>query len=198
MNRRKLMAFGIVVLALTSAGSLPAFAQVNERTIIISDDRRSPMKIMSVRTKGRKVESNKPFVDDDDWLKELTVDVRNASDKTLTFLQLELFFPRPQPDAKKPGASFTLDFGDNPFGYDSAAAMPPLSVKPIPPGEHLEITLTDNRLSALSTLLIDTGFFVTSKLEIRVNLIGFNDGTAWSGQMVQRQPKGGWIPAGDK
>jgi len=53
-------------------------------------------------------------------------------------------------------------------------------------------------LSALSTLLIDTGFFVTSKLEIRVNLIGFNDGTAWSGQMVQRQPKGGWIPAGDK
>lgn len=198
MNRRKLMEFGIVVLVLSSAGSLPAYAQVNERTIIIKDDGRSPIKIISVRTKGRKVESNRPLVDDDDWLKELTVDVRNASDKTLTFLQLELFFPRPEPDDKKPGASFTLDFGDNPFSYDSAAAMPPLSVKPISPGEHLEITLTDNRLSALSTLLIDTGFFVASKLQIRLNLIGFSDGTAWSGQMVQRQPKGGWIPAGDK
>jgi hypothetical protein len=198
MNRRKLIEFGIVVLVLTSAGSLQAFAQVNERTIIIKDDRRSPVEIMSVRTKGRRVESNTPFVDDDDWLKELTVDVRNASDKTLSFLQLELFFPRPRPDAKKPGTSFTLDFGDNPFSYDSAAAMPALSVKPISPGEHLEITLTDNRLSALSTLLIDTGFFMTSKVQIRVNLIGFSDGTAWSGQMVQRQPKGGWIPAGDK
>jgi len=198
MNKRKLIEFGIVVLVLTSAGSLQVFAQVNERTIIIKDDRRSPIKIMSVHTKGRKVESNQPFVDDDDWLKELTVDVRNASDKMLSFLQLELFFPRLQPDAVKPGTSFTLDFGDNPFGYDSAAAMPLLSVTPISPGEHLEISLTENRFSALSALLIDTGFLVTNKLELRVNLIGFSDGTAWSGQMVQRQPKGGWIPVGDK
>lgn len=198
MNRLKLMEFGVVLLVLTSAGWLQAFAQVNERAIITKDDQRSPVKIMNVRTKGRKIESNTPFVDDDDWLKGLTIDVKNDSDKTLTFLQLELFFPRPEPDAKKPGASFSLDYGYDPFSYDSASAMPPLSVKPIAPGEHLGITLTDNRWSAMNVLLIDTGFFVTSKVEIRVNLIGFSDGTAWSGQMVQRHPKGGWRPVGDK
>ena len=198
MNRLKLMELGIVLLVLTSASSLHAFAQGNERAINIKDDPRSPVKIMNVHTKGRKVESNKPFVDDDDWLKGLTVDVRNDSDKTLTFLQLELFFPRSEPDAKKPGASFPLDYGDDPFSYPSASVMPPLSVKSISPGEHLGITLTDNRWSAMNALLIDTGFFVTSKVEIRVNLIGFSDGTAWSGQMVQRNPKGGWMPARDK
>ena len=198
MSRRKLTEFGIVLLMLTSACSLQAFAQVNERVIVTKDDPRSPVKIMNVRTKGRKVESNRSFVDDDDWLKGLTVDVRNDSDKTLTFLQLELFFPRPEPDAKKPGVSFALDFGDDPFRYDSASAMPPLSVKPLSPGEHLEITLTDDRLSAMYALLIETGFLVASKVQIRVNLIGFSDGTAWSGQMVQRNPKGGWMPSGDK
>ena len=197
MKRRRLMELGIVLLVLTSAGSWQALAQVNDRTIISKDDPRSPVKIISVRTKGRNIESMRPFVDDDDWLKDLTVDVRNDSDKTLTFLQLELFFPRPEQDAKKPGASFTLDFGDSPFRYDSAAAMPPLSVKPVSPGETLQITLTDDRLRAMYALLIDTGFFVASKLQIRVNLIGFSDGTAWSGQMVQRQPKGGWRPVGD-
>src|SRR6185503_18739767 len=131
MNRLKLMDLGIVLLVLTSASSLHAFAQGNERAIYIKDNPRSPVKIMNVRTNGRKVESNKPFVDDDDWLKGLTVDVRNDSDKSLTFLQLELFFPRSEPDAKKPGASFPLDYGDDPFSYDSASAMPPLSVKPI-------------------------------------------------------------------
>ena len=198
MNKRKLMELGILLLVLISAGSDQALAQVNERAIITKDDRRSPVKIMNVSTKGRKIELNTPFVDDDDWLKGLTVDVRNDSDKILTFLQLELFFPRLEPDAKKPGASFPLDFGDSPFRYDSAAAMPPLSVKPVSPREHLEITLTDDRLSAMYALLIDTGFFVTSKVQIRVNLIGFSDGTAWSGQMVQRQPRGGWRPVGDK
>ena len=198
MNRRKLMEVGIALLVLTSAGSLPALAQGNERTIMTKDDPRSPVKIVSVSTKGRKVEPNRPFVEDDDWLKELTVDVRNDSDKTLTFLQLELFFPRPQPHTKEPGATFTLDFGDNPFRYDSAAAIPAPTVASVSPGEHLKVMLTDNDSSALHALLIDTGFFVTNTVQIRVNLIGFSDGTAWSGQMVQRQPKGGWMPAGHK
>ena len=76
--------------------------------------------------------------------------------------------------------------------------MPPVSVKPVSPGKHLEIKLTDDKLNAVYALLIDTGFVVTSTLQIRVNLIGYSDGKAWSGQMVERQPKGGWRPVGDK
>ena len=55
MKRLRLMEFGIVLLVLTSAGSWQALAQVNDRTIISKDDPRSPVKIISVRTKEGKL-----------------------------------------------------------------------------------------------------------------------------------------------
>jgi hypothetical protein len=93
--------------------------------------------------------------------------------------------------------AFDLDFGDNPFAFDSAADMPPVTVKPVLPGKHVEVALSDSQFVALTSLLIDSGFLVTNKVEIRVDLIGFSDGTAWSGQMVQRRPTGGWMPLKD-
>ena len=35
-------------------------------------------------------------------------------------------------------------------------------------------------------------------VEVRISAIGFSDGTAWSGQMAQRNPKGGWMPLLDQ
>jgi hypothetical protein len=205
MIRRKLVGLGMVLLVSPSAASPQAAALVApallnpdhqnlERTIVTKDDRRSPVKILRVRTKGREVESNKTFAEGDDWLKDLAVEVTNTSDKTVTFIQIELFFPRAEPETEKPGAIFNLDFGDNPFRFESAADMPPLSVKPVLPGGHQEIALSEAKLSAVNALLTDTGFLVKSKVEVKVNLVGFSDGTAWSGQMVQRQSKGGWVP----
>jgi hypothetical protein len=198
MRRRILVGLGVMLLAsVTSlqhvARAIPA-VQNRQRTITVKDDRRSPLKIRTIQTKGKQVEPDKEIFDSDDWLKQLTVEMRNESSKTVTFVQVELFFPRLDPDVKQPGSSFSLDYGDNPFAFDNAAAMPAVRVKPVSPGAHLEITLTDAEFTRLNAFLIDTGFFVTSKVDIRVNLIGFSDGTAWSGQMVQRRPTGGWMP----
>lgn len=168
--------------------------QDRQRIIIIRGNDRSPLKIRSIRTKGKQVEPDKEILDTDDWLKQLTVEIRNDSGKTVTSVQVGLFFPRLDPNAKQPGSAFSLDYGDSPFAFDSAEAMPPLRVKPVSPGEHLEITLTDAEFMRLNQFLIDTGFLVTSKVEIRVAVIGFSDGTAWSGQMAQRRPTGGWMP----
>ena len=198
MSRRILVGLASMLLASVTSPQLVVNAtlalQNRPRTITIKGDRRSPLKIRTIRTKGKQVEPDKEIFDIDDWLKQLTVEMRNDSGKTVSFVQVELFFPRLDPDAKQPGSSFTLDFGDNPFAFDNAAAMPPIRVKPLSPGEHLEITLTDADFTRLNAFLIDTGLLVTSKVDIRVNLIGFSDGTAWSGQMVQRRPTGGWMP----
>ena len=173
--------------------------QTGSERIIVSKENRSPVKIRTIRLKGKEVEANKTFRENDDWLKELAVEVTNESEKAVTFVQIQLFFPRPNSnsEARKPGVSFTLDHGDNPFAYDTAASMPPLlRVKPLLRRESLEVALSDPGYVALSGLLIDTGFLVTTKVEISVNLIGFSDGTAWSGQMMQRS-KGGWVPLTD-
>lgn len=198
MRRRILIGSGVLLLAsLTPQQLIPKDTlalQDRQRIITIKGDDRSPLKIRTIRTKGKQVEPDKEILDTDDWLKHLTVEMRNDSGKTVTFVQVQLFFPKLDPDRKQPGSSFTLDYGDDPFAFDSAAAMPPLRVKPVSPGEHLAITLTDADFTRLNQFLIDTGFLVTSKVEIRVYLIGFSDGMAWTGQMAQRRPGGGWMP----
>lgn len=195
MRRRILIGSGVLLLAsLTPQQLVPLALQDRQRTIIIKGDDWAPMKIQTIRTKGKQVEPDKEFFATDDWLKQLTVELRNDSKKTVTFVSVGLFFPRLDPDAKQPGAGFSLDYGDDPFAFDSAETMPPLRVKPVLPGEHLAITLTDAEFTRLKQFLIDTGFLVTSKVEIRVDHIGFSDGTAWTGQMAQRRPGGGWMP----
>jgi hypothetical protein len=198
MSRPIVIWLGVLLLATLTPQQLVPKAtlalQDRQRIITIKGDDRSPLKIRTIRTKGKQVEPDKEILDTDDWLKQLTVELRNDSKKTVTFVAVGLLFPRLDPDAKQPGSSFTLDYGDDPFAFDNAEAMPPLRVKPVLPGEHLEITLSDAEFTLLNQFLIDTGFLVTSKVEIRVTHIGFSDGTAWTGQMAQRRPGGGWMP----
>lgn len=179
-----------LMLAISSASTF-SLADERERRIALKDDHRCPLKISSVKAKGKQIDTSKPFIDGDDWLRGLTVEVVNPSELTVTFVQVELFFPHPD---KKPGASFTIDYGDNPFRYNSAAEMPLLSVKPVLPGGNVELGLTDAHLPSIASLLQAAEIKTNDYVRIRVNLIGFSDGTAWTGQMAQRNPKGGWMP----
>ena len=55
------------------------------------------------------------------------------------------------------------------------------------PGEEVDLKLTDTRYEELKTFLSEAGFSQNIKLvEVRVNTIGFIDGTAWFGKMLKR------------
>src|SRR5215216_5540558 len=64
---------------------------------------RSPLKIKTIRLKGRDVRSNETFPDGDDWLSGLGMDLANSSGKTITFFEVELFFPPAKTDNPQPG-----------------------------------------------------------------------------------------------
>jgi hypothetical protein len=189
-----LLLFGAYKNAAQQKGEPALAVQGQERRIVKKDDLRSPVKITVMRAKGREVQSNKRFLDEDDWLDGLTVEVANTSGKTVTFLDVELFFPRPKEDAPEPGAVWHLQYGDSPFRYESPEAMPALRVKPIAPGDFLELKAADNEHVQIDRFLKDLKFSKNNYVEIRINLVGFSDGTAWSGQMFQRNPSGGWLP----
>ncbi|HYJ84578.1 MAG TPA: hypothetical protein VEW46_00815 [Pyrinomonadaceae bacterium] len=161
--------------------------------MVKNDDRKAPVKIIAMRAKQREVHSNKRFLDGDDWLDGLAIEVVNSSGKTVTFVEVELFFPRPVEDATQPGAVWHLRYGDSPFRYESPEAMPAPRVKPIAPGDFLELKAADNEHLEIDRFLKDLKFSKNNKVEIRINLLGFSDGTAWSGQMFQRNPNGGWL-----
>ena len=178
--------------------SMSLVFQDRERMILKKGDDKAPVKISEVRAKGRVVAVNKPFVDNDDWLKELTIEVANASGKTVTFVMVQLFFPPPDRSLKQPGAAVFMEYGDNPFNYESVAAMPATRVKPLLPGDVVELRLSEEKYETLGPLLETAKITHNQSVEVRISAIGFSDGTAWSGQMAQSNPKGGWMPLLDQ
>ena len=68
--------------------------QGQERLVMDKSRSDAPVKITLIKTKKRVVDNNKKFVDDDDWLEGLTLRVLNRSDKTVTFVAVQLIFGR--------------------------------------------------------------------------------------------------------
>jgi hypothetical protein len=160
--------------------------QERERAIIKKSDFNPPAWIRAVKIKGHSVPLNKKFVDDDDWLKGFVVVVRNAYNKPITHIGIEMLF-RPEGGMKQLPAGWFLEYGPNPFHYTAQNAMPTSTVPIVSPETVVEIKLEDSELERLKTFLGKAGFpGQIHTVEIRVNTLGFADGTAWSGKMLKR------------
>ena len=70
-------------------------AQKQERRIKKTTWRDEPIKIEKIRVRGFPVLDEKVNADDD-WLKALTVSVRNTSGRIIKYIEIDLVFPRPQ------------------------------------------------------------------------------------------------------
>lgn len=178
--------------------------QKEERVIEKRSDFSPPVKITLVKTKKGAVKFEEKFLDDDEWLKGLTVRLANASGKTVTSINVEMTFSRPENQAQEPPAVWHLFYGFDPLWFKPEEAIPSPQVKPILPGDTMEITLSDKNFDDLKLFLKEAKYPASvKKIELRVIGIGFSDGTVWNGRMYRRDPKapGGWSPIeseGDK
>jgi hypothetical protein len=170
--------------------------ETQDRVIVKKSDFDPPVKISKVKTRKGVIESDKPYPDDDDWLKGLTVRLDNDSSKDVTYINVEVLFRRPDNQAHKPPGVWPLEYGENPFKYTTGEPVPPVNIKPIKHGETLEITLSDHDFDRVKTFLREIQYSVLNGIEVRVIVIGFGDGTAWTGRMMRRDPGSpfGWGP----
>jgi len=172
--------------------------QSNQRVVHKKSDFSPPVDITLAKTKRGPIKFKESFLDGDDWLRGLTVSVANASGKTVTFIGVEIFFKRPGEHSGEPGALWHLEYGDDPFRYQSETDMPALRVKPVPPGGTVEIQLSDNDFDQMKIFLKEAKYPTSVNfIELRITDIGFSDGTAWNaGRMNRRDPKSpwGWSP----
>ena len=164
------------------------------KSIAKRGDAKSPMKIKKIWLKGREIKSNESFPDGDDWLSELRMDLANASGKTITFFQVELFFPPTGTYKRQSGVVWYLQHGNNPFHYSSANSMPPQSSQVIYPGDFIVLEVNESDRHEMNHFVKARTGSVPSNVQVRLNLLGFSDGTAWSGQMARRNGSDGWIP----
>jgi hypothetical protein len=168
--------------------------QVKEREIKKLNWPKEPVKIGKVKAKGSVVTIGEKFRADDDWLKGLTFSVKNSSDKTITYLEIELSFPREKSAPEDPDAHDRIIYGQYPVLPGETATLHP-DQPPIRPGDTVDIILKD--YEGIREFLNNTHYPLSiSRLEVSVGDVVFDDGTKWSGGgLFRRDPHnpGGWF-----
>jgi hypothetical protein len=164
--------------------------QGQERLVMDKSRSNAPVKITLIRTKKRVVDNNKKFLDDDDWLEGLTLRILNRSDKTVTFVGIQLIFRRTEDQESGLPAGWSLNYGFDPFRLDPGDSIPSPQVTPIVAGADTEIRLSEAEYEEVKKFFAQIGFPATRKrMELDIIMIGFSDGTAWNnGLMFRRDP----------
>jgi hypothetical protein len=164
--------------------------QGQERLVVNKSRSDAPVKITLVKTKKRVIEDNKKFSDDDDWLQGLALRVVNRSDKTVTYVGIQLIFRRTEDQESGLPVAWPLNYGFNPFDLNPGDSFPPPEVAPILAGADSELRLSEAEYEEVKKSLAEIGFPASRKrIELDIIVIGFSDGTAWNnGHMFRRDP----------
>ena len=164
--------------------------QGQERLVTDKSRSNAPVKINLIKTKKREVDNNKKFVDGDDWLEGLTLRVLNRSDKTVTYVGIQLIFKRTEDQESGLPAGWSINYGFDPFRLNPGDSIPPPQVTPILAGTETEIRLSESEYEEVKKFFAEIGFpAIRKRMELDIIKIGFSDGTAWNnGLMFRRDP----------
>ncbi|MDQ3908434.1 MAG: hypothetical protein M3268_08825 [Acidobacteriota bacterium] len=122
-------------------GESPAALKPGERVLEVSSYKPASdpevLAISEIRIAGQPVTPNRAFAAGEDWLRTLTVRVRNISAKPITYVQLN--FGLPEAAYHAGGLGFSLQYGRD----WTPPSAPVADVRPLLPGEERELSFTD-------------------------------------------------------
>lgn len=173
-----------------------SFAQQNERTLKNKKWKNEPLEITDLKIKEKKVKFKEKLVGNDDWYRNLKVDVKNISDKTVVFIDLSLTFPVNEAVPQDVPATDHLIYGQYPPmpGETATLHLDELALKP---GKMATLALKD--YASTREFLNEASKPQSIKeIEIGISEVVFDDGTKWSrGELYKRNPNAPdeWLPA---
>jgi hypothetical protein len=170
-----------------------ASAQQKERVLKKLERRDEPLKVLKLKIKGQQVNFNQSFITDDDWFRELTVKVENASKDTIVFIDLRLTFP-PTGTAQRPSSDHLI-YGHYPPPPGETGTPHP-DQPPLQPGDTATLVLTD--YEGTRDFLDKTGHAKSIKeIQLSIDEVIFANGLKWhAGGLMKRDPEdpNSWIP----
>jgi hypothetical protein len=131
----------------------------------------------------------KPFQADDNWLKNMTISIRNRTDKTIVSGEVMVWFPETlgnSPERPEATTMYRLRFGQRPDVaryYKDGSKIPPDTFKPVElaPGQTMVIPLADH-IDAIQSLVEGVGntpFSHITKINLQRGSFYFVDGMRW-------------------
>jgi hypothetical protein len=153
-----------------------------------------PIKILDVSIGKDPVSLEESFPSRPDWLKGLRFKIKNTSGKTINRVSIDLDFP--ETVALGDRVSWPLSYG--PVPVPSSAPNKRENETPLAPDALLDLTLTDAQFETLKkSLSLRQGLDAITRVNIVIETIHFDDGTAWmQGQVMKQDPDDPrrWIP----
>jgi hypothetical protein len=180
---KSLKRFSLVVIVTVSAGmllpSVGVAQQEKERVITNQQKRNDPVKVTLVKTKKGIVKAGKGFAGDDEWFKGLTIRLGNFSGKTITYISIELSFPRDETQKQKPPLSYPISYGRIYTDLNDPSLTD--EFRPIPAGDIISITLSDTHYGSIKSTLAQIEYPTSiKKIRLRVEEVQFEDGMVWT------------------
>lgn len=176
---------GLRMAPRVESSQAPAFPQ-RDRTVVRKPWRVEPVKVVAAKNKKKeKIEFDKSFDEDDNWLDGFAVTVINDSDKWVTAITIEMIFRRETGDNRPPFAQ-TLHFGPSPIGREYVNRDPR---KVIRVGETADLRLSPENYRSMSTTLERLGYSGIRRVEVVIREVGFEDGSVLiSGTYYSQDP----------
>lgn len=144
-----------------------------EVSVYMPDSGPEAVALVEIRVAGQTVTPGRPFFAAEDWLRGLTVRVRNTSTKPISSVQVN--FSLPDADYQGGGVAFHLRRWRGAAGGE----QPATELKPIPPGEEAELSFTDKEYeSFVSFAKRLTGAVSFSRARVGMASVVFTDGTS--------------------
>lgn len=181
---KRVLVFVALLMTVPALLATHSFAQQEkERLLERYVHQKEPLRIKAIKGKKGMINISKKFLDDDDWLKGLSISLENISEKSITYIQLEIEFPRPD---DVPPLVFPVVYGQG-LLPDSESTVKSPAIKP---GEEVVLSLSQEAYAVLKQSLDEEKYSKSIKHAIvDLRSVIFDDGIMWrAGRLMKRDP----------
>jgi hypothetical protein len=142
-----------------------------------------PVSITNINIKGNPVNINSHVSASHDWLKNLSFDIQNISNKPIIYISLQVLFP--QTKTNGPILAYPMHLGERPRSPDQFPRQALLM-----PNETVKMSINDDAYTKLKNFVeTRTPIENISDVQIDVDFVAFDDDTAWAtGAFMHRKP----------
>jgi hypothetical protein len=180
-----LVVVSMVPLFFVSRTLFISIAQTNdkkEKKFTKETFKNEPIEFIELKSNGKKFKLNEKLTQEDDWLKDFTINFKNISDKPITYVSIIINFPETRSNGLP--MSYIIKFGVHPdFPNKNNDEL-----KMVAPNEIAQISLSPERYEKVKAFLATRHHLLRDLTEANVTIqtIFFADGANWFGGTISR------------
>jgi len=173
-----------VIVLLVVAGTSQSKPRLLVSPVLYQDQ---PIVIVGREVAGEPFKENEKIIADEDWLKQLVLEVKNVSSKNIKSFDIDLVIK----DRGLPVLAFPINFRTytKPNTSDALTTNGEAKVGVLQPGESVKVKITAHSFEVFTNELKKRNLENVERATIEFRFVYFDDGTNWAFGKQSRIPQ---------